>query len=173
MPGLVLFGGVKAAIQMKSDFPIVTDQTEAMLFLSLPYEIHQRIISYLLSNRDVAALSIQCRTRHTICDMATRQKYHRIIVSSEEERIDNAFDLLMNILKCPTLGQYVRQVECWEATSRDSDYKEIKYQRDLSDEEMGLLRKAVRKGGFTGPKEEPVVNMLMQRIEKAGSYEYR
>ncbi|KAJ5545297.1 hypothetical protein N7535_006320 [Penicillium sp. DV-2018c] len=143
-----------------------------MPFLSLPREIHQQIISYLPSNHDVAALSIQCRTLHTMCDMAARHKYHRIIVSSDEEKLDRAFDLLMDILKCPTLGQYVRCIECWEGTSTNPVYKEIKYQRDLSTEEMDLVRKAVRKGGFTGPREEPIVNMLMQRIEKAGVDQY-
>ncbi|KAJ5437526.1 hypothetical protein N7445_006070 [Penicillium cf. griseofulvum] len=143
-----------------------------MSFLSLPLEIHQRIISYLLSNRDVAALSVQCRTLHSMCDMATRKKYHRISVSSAEEDIDRSFDLLMDILKRPNLGTYVRHVECCNATYRRMGYKEAKFQRDLSEEEMNLVRKAVRKGGFTA-REERVVNMLMQRMGKTATFTYQ
>lgn len=141
-----------------------------MSFLSLPLEIHQRVISCLLSNRDVAALSVQCRTLHSLCDMATRKKYHRIGVSSCEEAIDKPFALLMDILKRPSLGNYVRHIECRTATSRHMDYKQVNSQRDLSNEEMTLVREAVKKGGFTGPQEDRVVNMLMQRMEKTARF---
>ncbi|KXG50505.1 uncharacterized protein PGRI_069960 [Penicillium griseofulvum] len=143
-----------------------------MSFLSLPLEVHQRIISYLLSNRDVAALSAQCRTLHSMCDMATRKKYHRISVSSAEEDIDRSFELLMDILKRPNLGTYVRHVECCYATYRRICYKEAKSQRELSEEEMNLVRKAVRKGGFID-QEDRVINMLMQRMEKTATFAYR
>ncbi|CAI7601843.1 unnamed protein product [Penicillium glandicola] len=145
-----------------------------MSFLSLPLEIHQRIISCLLSNRDVAALSVQCRILHSMCDMATRKKYHRISVSSGEENIDKPFELLMDILKRPSLGNYVRHIECCTPTNRHMDYKEAKSQRDLSNKEMNLVRKAVRQGGFTGPQEDRVINMLMQRMEKTATFgDYR
>jgi hypothetical protein len=136
-----------------------------MSFLNLPLEIHKQIISYLISNRDVAALSIQCCALHSICDMATRKKYHRISVSSGEQSIDRAFDFLMEILKRPTLGLYVRHVECHEPLSWYTDYEETKPMRDLSSDEITLIRGAVRKAGFVGLKEDRVVNMLMQRLE--------
>ncbi|OQD62059.1 hypothetical protein PENPOL_c014G02440 [Penicillium polonicum] len=141
-----------------------------MSFLTLPLEIHQRVISCLLSNRDVAALSVQCRTLHSLCDMATRKKYHRISVSSGEEDIDKPFALLMDILKRPSLGNYVRHVECCTATSSHMDYKQVKYQRNLRNEEIDLVQKAVKKGGFTGLQVDRVVNMLMQRMEKTATY---
>lgn len=145
-----------------------------MSLLSLPLETHQRVITYLLSHRDVAALSVQCRTLHSLCDMATRKKYHRISVSSGEEGIDKPFALLMDILKRPSLGNYVRHIECCKATSRHMDYKEANSQRDLSNEEMILLRKAARKGGFKGPQGDRVVNMLMQRMEQTATFgDYR
>lgn len=141
-----------------------------MSFLSLPLEIHQRIISFLLSNHDVAALSLQCRTLHSLCDMTTRKKYHRISVSAGEEDIDKPFALLMDILKRPSLGNYVRHVECCTATSSHMDYKQVKSQRDLSNEEIDLVKKAVKKGGFTGLQLDRVVNMLMRRMEKTATY---
>ncbi|OQE34808.1 hypothetical protein PENCOP_c015G01691 [Penicillium coprophilum] len=145
-----------------------------MSFLNLPLEVHQRIISCLLSNRDVAALSAQCRTLNSMCNMATRKKYHRIIVSSCEEDIDNSFALLMDILKEPSLGNHVRHVECRNPASVYMDYTEAKSQRDLSNEELDFVRNAVRKGGFTA-QEDRLVNMLMQRMDKTATlpYQYR
>ncbi|KGO48344.1 hypothetical protein PEX1_021370 [Penicillium expansum] len=102
--------------------------------------------------------------------METRKKYHRISVSSCEEAIDKPFALLMDILKRPNLGNYVRHIECRTATSRHMDYKQVNSQRDLSNEEMTLVREAVKKGGFTGPQEDRVVNMLMQRMEKTATF---
>lgn len=141
-----------------------------MSFLSLPLEVHERIISYLLCNRDVAALSIQCRTLHAMCDMKMRQRYHQISVSSSEESVDNAFEFLMDILRRPILGQYVRHVECSKPTTRHLDYEEVEYERDLSSEDMALLRKAVNQGGFKGPKEDRIVNMLMRRMDNTSNF---
>lgn len=137
-----------------------------MPFLSLPLEIHHRILSYLLSNGDVAALSLQCRTLHAMCDMATRRRYHRVSVSEAEDSLDNAFELLMDILKRPTLGQYVRHVECCQPLSKHKDYEETNFERYLSNEDMNLLREAVQMGGFTGSERDQVVNMLMQRMNR-------
>ncbi|KAF4767684.1 hypothetical protein N7455_011307 [Penicillium solitum] len=102
--------------------------------------------------------------------MATRKKYHRISVSAGEDDIDKPFALLMDILKRPSLGNYVRHVECCTATSSHMDYKQVKSQRDLSNEEINLVQKAVKKGGFTGLQVDRVVNMLMQRMEKTATY---
>lgn len=145
-----------------------------MSFLSLPLELHERIISCLLSNRDVAALSLQCRALHAMCDMRTRQRYHRISISSSEENVDNAFEFLMDILRRPNLGQYVRHIECGKPTTRHMDYKEVEYERVLSSDDMSLVRKAVNQGGFKGPKENRIVNMLMRRMNKtSGVFGYR
>ena len=50
------------------------------------------------------------------------------------------------------------------------DYKQVKSQRDLSNEEIDLVKKAVKKGGFTGLQLDRVVNMLMRRMEKTATY---
>ncbi|KAJ5972971.1 uncharacterized protein N7479_002889 [Penicillium vulpinum] len=104
-----------------------------------------------------------------------RKKYQRISVSSGEENIDESFAFLMDILKRPSLGNYVRHVECCKSIYEYGhiDYKEVKSQRDLSNEEMNLVRNAVRKGGFKGTQEDRVVNMLMQRMEKTAALAYR
>ncbi|KAJ5319904.1 hypothetical protein PENANT_c075G02328 [Penicillium antarcticum] len=148
-----------------------------MSFLSLPPEIHQRILSYILSARDVAALSIQCRALHAMCDMPTRKIYDTISIYSNDESIDGAFGLLMNILKRPTLGHYVRHVESCSATFLSMEFKETAPQRGVNDEDTALVRGAVKKAGFSGHSEDRVVNMLMQRMEHAtgsyGFYKYR
>lgn len=138
-----------------------------MSFLALPLEIHCQIISYLLSNRDVAALSIQCRALHSMCDMPARKKYHQIIISEGESGVETAFEFLLEILKRPELALYVRHLENNTAVARNMDYKEAEPMRELSTEEMTLIRKAVRIGGFIGAKEDGVVNMLMQRMDNA------
>jgi len=102
-----------------------------------------------------------------MCDMATRKKYRQISVSSGQEGIERAFNFLMEILKRPSLGLYVRHVECHKAVSWHTDYKETKPMRDLSTEEVDLIRAAVRMGGFIGRKEDRVVNMLMQTMDNA------
>ncbi|KAJ5822563.1 hypothetical protein N7447_004903 [Penicillium robsamsonii] len=104
--------------------------------------------------------------------MATRKKYHRISVSSGEEGIDRPFALLMDVLKRPSLGNYVRHIECCAVTCMRMGYKEGESQRDLSNEEMNLVRNAVRKAGFTA-QEHRVVNMLMQRMDKTATIDYR
>lgn len=42
------------------------------------------------------------------------------------------------------------------------DYPLRENQRNLSDEDMRLLRAAIRKAGFGGSREERIVNMVMQ-----------
>lgn len=144
-----------------------------MSFLGLPLEIHQRILSYIHSARDVAALSIQCRALHWMCDMPTREIYDEISIYSNDESLDAAFVLLMNILKRPSLGHYVRHIESCSATSCHMDYKEAAPQRGLSDEDTALVREAVKKAGFLDSSGDRVVNILMQRMEDAtGEYGY-
>lgn len=71
---------------------------------------HPRIISYLDSSHDVAAFSLSCRALHSMCNMPMRKKFHLIRVYPDDEGIDQAFGLLMGILKRPSLGQYVREI---------------------------------------------------------------
>lgn len=105
-----------------------------------------------------------------MCDMATRKQYHRINILQGEFGVDRAFEFLMEILKRPELALYVRHVENHTAVTCYTDYRESEPMRELSTEEMTLIRKAVRMGGFIGPKEDQVVNMLMQRMDNALNY---
>lgn len=133
----------------------------------LPPELHQRILSYLLSNKDVAALSLQCRALSTVCDMATRKKFHYIRILAGARSTDPAFELLLEILRNPSLGLYVRHIECHHRVL----YSEFKYkmreaQGEVDDADMALLRKAVRISGV-GISEDRLINMLLQRNEES------
>ncbi|KAI9929540.1 hypothetical protein ASPWEDRAFT_183991 [Aspergillus wentii DTO 134E9] len=139
-----------------------------MPFLTLPPEVHHRIISHLLSNRDVANFSIQCRTLHALCDMETRKKYNRIHITGRDEGIDRAFNLLMDIIRRPSLGYFVRQIDHWQPLRGPEEYKEGVFERELSDEDMRLLASAVRKAGFVDRNERRVINMLMQKKQHKG-----
>ena len=139
-----------------------------MSFLSLPLEVLHRIISYLLSIYDVAALSRQCRALHSLCDMVARGKYYRIKICSEKQNTDEPLALIMDILKRPILGHYVRKVDSTRPPVNGwfTVHEEVKFQRDLSNEEIGLVRKALRNGGFTSLQGDRVVNMLMKKRAK-------
>ncbi|CEJ59452.1 hypothetical protein PMG11_08077 [Penicillium brasilianum] len=58
--------------------------------------------------------------------------------------------------------QFVKRIEyvCWPVDG--DDYPELPYQRDLTANDMRLLRRAVQNAGFQGDKEERIINMLMQ-----------
>lgn len=135
-------------------------------FVDLPKEIHRRILSFLLSNEDVAALSVQCRALYEICEMDLRKKFDQILITYHKEDLDTGFTLLMEILKRPVLGRYVRQIECPDSPLCDDDYREGTRLHELGNQEIQLLRAASRKAGFVGPREDRVVNMLMQKILK-------
>ncbi|KAJ5784006.1 uncharacterized protein N7518_009683 [Penicillium psychrosexuale] len=101
--------------------------------------------------------------------MVARGKYYRIQICSENT--DKPLAMIMDILKRPILGHYVRKADSTRPlsnryTSANTDNKEVKFQRDLSSEEIGLVRKALRTGGFTSLQEDRVVNMLMTKRAK-------
>lgn len=81
--------------------------------------------------------------------------------------MDCAFNLLMDILRRPTLGRYVRHIGYWERVLEHKDYAEKECQRELSEDEMRFLRAATRRAGFVDSEEERVVNMLMQKSSLA------
>ncbi|RDW67503.1 F-box protein [Aspergillus mulundensis] len=130
---------------------------------SLPLDIQQHIISYLLSNRDVAALSLQSRTFHQLCDMQTRRKYHKIRIAPNTGSLDRAFNLLLDILRRPSLGRYVRQIKVHARLPMHVEYMQRQSQRDIGSQDEQLLRSAVERAGFTA-EEDRIVNMLMQRM---------
>ncbi|KNG85335.1 hypothetical protein ANOM_006285 [Aspergillus nomiae NRRL 13137] len=133
------------------------------LLTDLPVEIQHRILSFLHSHHDVAALSLQCRSLHAICDMPMRKKYRRLCIDSKDSSLNQAFSLLMEILKRPTLGRYVRHIECSQGPPCFDDYTErTNSLRNLSDKETQLLRAAICKAGFTGSETGRILNMVMQ-----------
>ncbi|KAL2838573.1 hypothetical protein BJX68DRAFT_259173 [Aspergillus pseudodeflectus] len=133
---------------------------------SLPLDIQQHIISYLLSTRDVAALSAQCKSLHRLCDMETRHMYHSVKIEPKTGSLDIAFDILMDILRRPALGHYVRHIEVRAPPPLRLDYTEQDPQRELGEADMRLLRHAVRAAGFEAPElQGRVVNMLFQRMD--------
>ncbi|GIK06643.1 hypothetical protein Aspvir_002293 [Aspergillus viridinutans] len=131
-------------------------------FTTLPTEIHHRIIFHLESNRDVAALSSQCKALHSLCDMSNRKKYRRVRITPSIANLDRAFKMLMDILRKPSLGRYVRHIEYRQTISRYRVYDVKPYQPKPDEEDMRLLRNATQRAGFTGALEERVLNMLMR-----------
>ncbi|KAJ5973078.1 uncharacterized protein N7479_002996 [Penicillium vulpinum] len=134
-----------------------------MSLLALPSEIHQLVISHVHSNQDVASISISCRTLRIVCDMETRKKFDRIRISGNDDSRNAAFALLMAILRRPRLGHYVHHIECNDPTFHLTDYLEREHQRDLSGDDIRRVEIATRKAGFTGPKQDRILNMLMQK----------
>lgn len=146
-----------------------------MSLLSLPLEIQLEVLSYC-SIDDISFLSISCRTLQTVCDLENREKFHEIIIHCDDESRNAAFDLLMAILKQPYLGHYVRHIECRDPISILEIYPQRDHQRELGDNDLSLLRDAVGNAGFTGSKQDQVLNMLMQQtaantIRKEGEKE--
>ncbi|KAF7175075.1 hypothetical protein CNMCM7691_006479 [Aspergillus felis] len=131
-------------------------------FTDLPPEIHHRIILHLESNRDVAALSSQCKALRSLCDMSNRKKYRRVRITPSIADLNRGFKMLMDILRKPSLGRYVRHIEYRQTVSRYRLYDVKPYERKLDEEDMRLLRKATQRAGFTGALEGRVLNMLMR-----------
>ncbi|KAJ5771664.1 hypothetical protein N7520_002193 [Penicillium odoratum] len=68
----------------------------------------------------------------------------------------------MNIIKRPCLGHFVKRIEYVHRPKGAHEYPGFPYQRDLSADDMRLLRRAVENAGFQGDKEDKIINMLMQ-----------
>lgn len=133
-----------------------------MAFLSLPLEIQAMVIPRVSSIGDLPPLSQSCRSIHRLCDMKTRERYYQIRVIPKDYSINKTFDLVMEILKNPKLGHYVREIVQTRQPGIERDYVQTTEQRDLSAGDRDLLHAAVRKAGFVGSQEIAVLNMLMQ-----------
>ncbi|KAF7137024.1 hypothetical protein CNMCM5793_006828 [Aspergillus hiratsukae] len=136
-------------------------------FTDLPSEIHHQIISHLDSNRDVAALSLQCQALHSLCDMSNRKKYRRVRITPSIADLDRGFEMLMDILRKPSLGRYVRHIEYKQTVTRYQEYAVKPPKRKLNESDMWLLRSAMQRAGFTGALEDRVINMLMRESLKS------
>lgn len=103
---------------------------------SLPIGTLHHIIFFLPSDQYVAALSVHCRVLHSLCDMETREKYHGIDTRLSDNSVDQASNLLMDIMKRPGLGHYMHHVGYRERILDHEDYTAKGYQRKLSEDEM-------------------------------------
>lgn len=130
----------------------------------LPSEIIVTIISYISSLRDVSALSRQCRLLHNLCEMGIRRRYRRIRIRRDED-LDHAFARLLEILRTPRLGQYVRHLDVYRSSHYDirNHYQENPFERVLAEDDLVRLRAAVERAGFEGRQGEQVLNILMQQ----------
>jgi hypothetical protein len=86
-----------------------------------------------------------------------------IIRLRSEQDCDEAFQLLMSILRQPELGLFIRHIDLLRDTQFHGHYKPTTYQRYLSEEDALLLRLAIRNAGWYGVEEEMIFNMLLQR----------
>ncbi|KAK2758724.1 hypothetical protein FQN54_003414 [Arachnomyces sp. PD_36] len=98
----------------------------------LPDEILVNIIERIDGIQDFAALSAQCRRLYRIVDMPVRRRYHRIRYSSEQHAL--AYTLLIEILKNPRLGRYVRELEI--NTSLDLRYYRRRNQEPAANQKL-------------------------------------
>ncbi|KAJ5672641.1 hypothetical protein N7507_001768 [Penicillium longicatenatum] len=133
---------------------------------SLPDETLLRILSYLPSHTDAAALSLQCHRWHQLCDMSNRRKYRRVKLR-ETLDLAVAFGMLRSILKTPRYGRYVRYIELNRSPSLDygfvQSYKAKPPQRSLRPKDQIRLTTAIRQAGFDCPEEqEKMFNVLLQ-----------
>lgn len=78
--------------------------------LNLPDDLLIIIIELVDDIHDLTALSAQCRKLHQIIDIPNRYLYHRIRLNSPTT-VTQAYRLLIEILRKPLLGSYVRQLE--------------------------------------------------------------
>lgn len=137
-----------------------------MSLQSLPDETLLRILSYLPSHTDAAALCLQCHRWHQLCDMSNRRKYRRVKL---REPLDLAvgFQMLRSILKTPRYGGYVRYIELNRSPSLDYGYVQsytVKSpQRSVRPKDQVRLTAAIKQAGFICPEEqEKMFNILLQ-----------
>ncbi|CAG8939267.1 unnamed protein product [Penicillium salamii] len=149
------------------------DRREIVLHLQcgipVPFEIHVMFIPRISSPRNLAALSQSCGSIHRLCDMATRERCYQIRVNPKDPSINNAFDLLMEILRNPNLGNHVREIVQTRQPSMEHHYIQTTKLRELSADDKDLLSAAVLKAGFAGSQESAVLNMLMQNTTEPPS----
>lgn len=149
-----------------SIFPAFPYLDQKMSLQSLPEEVLVLILSYLPSHADAAALSLQCRRWHRLCDMATRRKYRRVKLR-EPLDLAMAFRILQSILKTPRYGRYVRHIELNRSPSLFHrivrSYTMNPPQRSLKPKDQDRLTMAIRRAGFESPQEqEKMLNILLQ-----------
>lgn len=146
-----------------------------MSFVLCPSEILCHIISYVYSPRDVAALALSCRAVHTLCnlELQRKKKFHLICIRPDDAAIEEVFQLLMEILKQPSLGRHVHEVRYYGRAHASGDWRRYGhgqlYPRDLEESEMELIRTHIQRAGFSSSWENIILEMLIQK--KTGDWE--
>ncbi|EAW19873.1 uncharacterized protein NFIA_094930 [Aspergillus fischeri NRRL 181] len=95
--------------------------------------------------------------------MPNRKEYRRVRITPSISDLDCAFQTLMDILRKPSLGHYVRHIEYRQTKSRYRLYDVKPYEPKPDEEDMRLLRSATRRAGFTEALQERVLNMLLRK----------
>lgn len=86
-----------------------------------------------------------------------------VIRLRSEQDCEEAFQLLLSVLRQPELGLYIRHIDILRDTQFHGYYKPTPHQRFISGDDCLLLRLAVRNAGWYGAEEELILNMLLQR----------
>jgi SNF2 family DNA or RNA helicase len=78
--------------------------------------------------------------------------------------LDHAFQMLMDILRKPSLGHYVRHIEYRQTNSRYRLYEVKPYEQKLDPEDMRQLRSATRRGRIYGSSTRARTEFLVAGI---------
>ncbi|PYH81561.1 hypothetical protein BO82DRAFT_335922 [Aspergillus uvarum CBS 121591] len=116
----------------------------------LPTEIILHIISYLQSYDDIAALAAQSSHLYESCDMRARARFRQICITNNAKHLESAFAALIDILKQPYLGRYVRHIGYWESVTKiykDPTFCEFNTSSP-AEEHMRMIRAAIYRAGF-------------------------
>ncbi|KAL4971960.1 hypothetical protein BDW66DRAFT_163283 [Aspergillus desertorum] len=125
-----------------------------MQFQDIPEEILLKIIDAVAEEgiKYLCSIALTCKRLYGLCNVDDRRSYHYISIRSFRD-CNAAFQMLLAILRKPRLGRlnvpFVNPSPIWE--------------RNLPDEDIKLLRAAVRNAGFEGRHEQRMMDMLMQR----------
>lgn len=96
------------------------------------------------------------------CKSSDRDVYRRILINGDSHNLDYTFKLLMNMVRQPCLGHLVERVEYVHRPTNFEDWPGSPYQRELSTDDLDLLKRAVGNAGFKDGKEHRIMSMLMQ-----------
>lgn len=138
-------------------------------FDQLPAEVLLHITSLIIPHRDLVSFARANRTTYSLSKdkLRLRRKYRRIRFRPRTDTdLDNAFSILMAILRRPQIGEYVRHIEVDRPPTTMLDYEIRNVDlKKLDDDDFKRLREAVQDAGFTGQYGEKVINMILQPYE--------
>ncbi|KAL4747030.1 hypothetical protein BDW72DRAFT_209916 [Aspergillus terricola var. indicus] len=137
-----------------------------MQLQDIPEEILLKIIDTVADEgiHYLHSIALTCKRCNVLCNIDERRSYHCIFIHSFLD-CNIAFRKLLAILRKPRLGRYVRHLEVNMQPRLNVPFVNLPpvWERNLPDEDIRLLRAAVRNAGFGGRHEQKVMQMLMQR----------